>query len=372
MSDKRAALALEISPLGERHHTGIANVTKHLAKALLADDTVDQHFFFNRSELPRAIVQQAVDLEDGSILWWIAARASAGPELSFDPMQPVIGLYPGHKWHRRLFPVEVQIVHDITTLLAPRFHTEETVQFWQSQLLSDMLSSDLIVTVSESTKTDILTYYPQLAGRPCITVPLAPASVGPVTVEVQDAEPYVLVLGTLEPRKNVEVVLEALSRRSDLIAAARFVFAGHWGWGPGAEELTRRYGLQDAVASGRIVFSGFVADSVRDALMTHARCVLYVSHYEGFGLPILEALRVGAPVLTGYGSSLPEVGGDVARYCDVADPDAVAAALLDILSSAESGSAAARQSRQDWAATFDWSLTYRRIRDAAIAIALTR
>jgi glycosyltransferase involved in cell wall biosynthesis len=365
----RPQLAIEISPLGERHHTGIANVTKHLVKAMLNDDSIDAHFFFNRDEVPRALVERALTLEDGSLLWWLAARAGGGPELSYDPDRMAIGIYPGHKWHRRLFPTEVLIVHDITTLLAPHFHTEESVEFWQAQHLGDMLSSELLVAVSQSTKDDVMTYYPQLAQTPCIVAPLA-STTSERPDDIQGgAEPYVLVLGTIEPRKNVEVVLECLSRRRDLLEKMRFVFVGRWGWGPDSEKLIEDYALENAVASGRVLFTGFVSDEVRDELMAQARCVLYISHYEGFGLPVLEALSLGTPVLTGIGSSLPEVGGDVATFCDVNDADAVGGALTSLLTAPDLHSPEARHRRRDWAAQFQWSSTYKRIRDAAIDIA---
>lgn len=359
-------IALEISPLTERHHTGIANVTRHLAEKLLGDDSVDGRFFLNRCEVPRPVMEKALTLDDGGILWWLASRASAGPELPYDPEQISIGIYPGHKWHRRLFPTEALIVHDLTTLLVPRFHTEEAVEFWQSQHLADMLSSDLIVAVSQSTLTDILTYYPQLSGIPNIVVPLAPTTSDKPSAAAE-VEPFVLVLGTLEPRKNVEVVLECLSRRRDLLQAARFVFVGRWGWGPDTDKLIDTYGLSAAVAEGRIVFTGFVADAVRDALMRQTRCVVYVSQYEGFGLPVLEALAAGTPVITGIGSSLSEAGGDVALYCDVSSADAVAGALQSVLASPDS--AVERARRQAWAAQFQWATTYQRIKDAALSAA---
>lgn len=368
MCSETPLIALEISPLTERHHTGIANVTRNLAEKLLGDETVEGRFFLNRCEIPRPLVEQALTLDDGVILWWVAGRTSPGAELDYDPDRTSIGIYPAHKWHRRLFPTEVLIVHDITTLTVPRFHTEASVEFWQSQHLADMLSSDLIVAVSQSTLTDVLTYYPQLTAIPNMVVPLAPTT-GETENAATDVEPFVLVLGTLEPRKNVEVVLECLSRRRALLQSARFVFVGRWGWGPAAQKLIDTYGLADAVADGRIVFTGFVADAVRDALMRHARSVLYVSQYEGFGLPVLEALAVGTPVITGYGSSLPEVGGDEAFYCDVGSADAVAAALGSVLNAPQQHSAGARARRKIWAAQFQWTTTYQRIRDAALSAA---
>ena len=365
-------LALEISPLTERHHTGIANVTRAIAQQLFADESVDGRFFINRSELPRDLVRHALDLEDGEALWWVAGRVEGHAQTPNDLDSPAIGIYPGHKWHRRLYPTEVLIVHDVTTLLEPDFHTEDAVTFWQSQHLGDMLTSDLIVAVSESTKMDIRTYYPQVAHLPCIVALEGVAHTTSNVPEGTNVEPYVLVLGTLEPRKNVEVMFACLAQNPELLTKARFVFTGRWGWVVDVQSLIGKYGLERAVKDGRILLTGFVRDSVRDNLVRHARCVVYVTLYEGFGLPVTEALSVGTPVLTGRGSSLTEAGGDAAFYCDVSDANAVGRALCEILSSADVQSAAARARRQAWASQFAWPATYRTVRDAAVSLATRR
>jgi glycosyltransferase involved in cell wall biosynthesis len=369
-SESRPVLALEISPLGERHHTGIANVAKGLAAELLEDESVTAHFFFNRATISRAVVERMLKVEGGEILWWIASRADFPTGLRYSAGTPTIGIYPGHKWHRRYFPFEVQIVHDLTTIITPEFHDSDSVEFWQSQLLGDMYSSDLIVAVSESTRTDIHTYFPQLRDIPCIVskLGLAPNPRGTES-HVTNPEPYVLVLGTFEPRKNVEIILRVLSENRDILERARFIFIGRSGWGPKASELIERYGLSAAASAGRLVIAGFVPSTVRDELTRYARCVIYPSHYEGFGLPIIEALRFGTPLITGYGSSLPEAGGDAAIYCDVSSPESVGNALRSVLGSTDSHASAEAGRRRAWAASFERRASYRRIRDAAITLA---
>lgn len=363
-------VALEISPLWERHHTGIPNVAKMLAAELLGDDSVDGRFVINRNEISPAVVERLVGLESGDVLQWIAPRAVFPRRITFRPEQIAIGIYPIHKWWRRLFPFEVQIVHDLTTVVTPQFQTENTVAFWNSKLLGDLYSSDLIVAVSDSTKADIRTYYPQLRDIPCIVSPLAPTTdAAPMRVDLARVEPYVAVLGTLEPRKNIETVFAFLAGNRAILDGVRFVFIGRWGWGDEADEMVERHGLEEAVDKGRIVLTGFVSDAVRDSLIAHARCVLYPSNYEGFGLPILEALSFGTPVVTGYGSSLTEAGGEAAIYCDVSSPESLGNALRSVLDSTHNHDHAETARRRKWAERFDWTSTYRRIRDAAVALA---
>jgi glycosyltransferase involved in cell wall biosynthesis len=361
-------IALDISPLGERQHTGISNVAKHLAIEILGDDTVAPAFYFNRTQIPVAVVEKLVNLSRGDLLQWVAGRLFNEYEAIFDVQQGVVGIYAAHKWHRRYFPIEVQIIHDLTPVLTPQFHTPESVNFWRERLFGDMASSDLIVAVSKCTEMDIRSYYPQLAHIPTITV-----LNGPCYRPIQkfgaphDVEPYVAVLGTLEPRKHIEFILECLSQYADLAERITFLFIGRFGWGDAVDKLVRKHSLEELVKRRRIRFTGFVSDSTRDALLAHARLVVvYPSQYEGFGLPVLEALAHGIPVLTTFSSSLPEVGGDLAMYCDPADAERFAALVRGALDLFNDTQAAAR--RKEHAAQFNWTMSYHKIKTAALRV----
>ena len=370
MTDPRPVVALEISPLSERHFTGIANVTRMMARELLADDTVEAKFIMGRSEVPPAFIAELLALTGGDILWWLAGRLDSTPRFDGWLDRPIVGLYPSTKPHRRLFPFEALVVHDLTTVVTPQYHTPDTVAFWQRQLLPDIMSSDMLVAVSESTASDIRTYFPQARDIPCIVVPEAPcgAAVPPLPAGRRVA-PYILVLGTLEPRKNVTVVFEMLAAHPELLERATFVFVGRWGWGAQVSDLMAAHGLGEAVRSGRILFTGFIGDEARDQLLAEALAVVYPSMYEGFGLPILEAMLHGTAVITTYSTSLPEVGGDLADYFDAQSPislkKAVEVAIARWRTPAEDE---ARLRRRAWAKRFSWTRFYRRIRDGALAL----
>jgi glycosyltransferase involved in cell wall biosynthesis len=168
--------------------------------------------------------------------------------------------------------------------------------------------------------------------------------------------PYILALGTLEPRKNLTTVLNAYARLGS--DAPILVLAGARGWkdSPVFEQV-KRAGL-----SARVVFSGFVSDGLLPDLYAGARAFVYPSLYEGFGLPVLEAMACGVPVITSKTSSLPEVAGDAALLIDPTDVDELADAMQRVLSDA-SLSDELRKRGLRRASHFTWERTARETLD---------
>jgi glycosyltransferase involved in cell wall biosynthesis len=160
---------------------------------------------------------------------------------------------------------------------------------------------------------------------------------------------YLLALGTVEPRKNLPVLVQAFDALAADDPGLRLVIAGPDGWGADA--------LADAWASARhrrrIRRLGWLTDDQRTALLRGAAVFVYPSRYEGFGLPPLEAMAVGTPVVATTAGALPEVLGDAARLVPPDDADALAGALAAVLGSdsERSGLVArgrARVQRYDW------------------------
>lgn len=137
--------------------------------------------------------------------------------------------------------------------------------------------------------------------------------------------PYVLCVGTLEPRKNLLGALRAFGRLARDTDEFALVVAGGRGWGNEAFEAARR------AAGDRLVLTGYVSDADLVGLLSAARCFLYPSLFEGFGFPPLEAMACGTPVVTADRASLPEVVGDAAALVDPEDEEAIAAALRAVL-----------------------------------------
>jgi glycosyltransferase involved in cell wall biosynthesis len=147
--------------------------------------------------------------------------------------------------------------------------------------------------------------------------------------------PYLLYVGTLHPRKNLVRLVQAFARLPALLSAAgrptpglQLVLAGRKGWlYDDIFAQVRRLDLED-----RVILTGYVPDEDLPALLSAARAFVFPSLYEGFGLPVVEAMACGTPVVCANTSSLPEVAGDAALLVDPLDEGAIAAALARLLS----------------------------------------
>ena len=216
--------------------------------------------------------------------------------------------------------------------------------------------SAALIAISQATADDLVARYPAARGR-TVVAPLAaaPALADPAAT-LPDGVPesgFILAVGTLEPRKNLPRLVAAYRRLPATLRDAHpLVVTGRPGWDTG-----ETVAALDSLGS-RAIRTGFVPDE--QLALLYRRCALfaYPSLGEGFGLPVLEAMAAGAPVLTSDRSSLPEVGGDAAAYCDPTDEAAIAAALRALLEDpARRAQLAAAGPAQ--AAGFSWDETAR-------------
>ena len=287
---------------------GTARVARSLARALaLRDDVVvvpiGDGKLLARDDPRRRALALYQDLA-----WYPALGRRAARRARVDVHH--LSLARGPLWRGRP-PVSVT-VHDLVPQQLP-----ETMSGWNrrySRAVHDRLlrSADLVVTSSEMVAA-------QLTARRIAVVPLGVADElrGPAPAERPAGEGYVLFVGTPEPRKNLTRLADAVGR-----AGLRLVVAGAGGWGDGRP-------------STGVEWLGRVDDATLHALYAGAACLAIPSLDEGFGLPAVEAMAVGCPVVAARAGALPEICGDAAVLVDPRDTESIAAGLLEALARAD-------------------------------------
>jgi glycosyltransferase involved in cell wall biosynthesis len=257
----------------------------------------------------------------------------------------------------------VLTVHDLTFMHVPGFHVASFAAYLRAAVPRAARHARLVMADSQATARDLerlchvpaerirvvyLGYDPERFHR--VAEPGAEA----VLARYGVAKPYVLFVGTLEPRKNVVRLLDAFATLRAQGAPHRLVLAGEPGWG--VEPMLARLAAPDL--AGAVVRPGRVAERDLPTLYREADAFAYPSFYEGFGLPVVEAMACGTPVVTSDASSLPEVAGDAALLVPPEDTAALAAALGRLLGdTALRARLAAEGPRQ--AARFTWRATAR-------------
>ncbi|MBP8973956.1 MAG: glycosyltransferase family 4 protein [Anaerolineae bacterium] len=250
-------------------------------------------------------------------------------------------------------------VHDLSFVRAPETTTPVLKAYLDAVVPRSVRRATHVLADSQATKDDLVELYRTPPDK--ITVLLG--GVNPEFKPVTDMEPrqgvraryslppnpYVFSVGTVQPRKNYARLVEALAALGSQYADYHLVIAGGRGWLDAPIYQT----VRDLGMSERVHFTGFVRDEDLPALYSEAVCLAYPSLYEGIGLPVLEAMACGTPVVTSTVSSLPEVAGDAALLVDPYDVGALAETLRRLLDdSALREALTARGTRQ--AAFFTW------------------
>jgi glycosyltransferase involved in cell wall biosynthesis len=251
----------------------------------------------------------------------------------------------------------VLTIHDLSIKLFPRTHSLRNVLWARSLMPLSIRRSAHVIADSNNTRLDLVRVMGVPGGKVDVihlgTSPEFCPEPGPDEEKALAYfgidRPYVLFVGTLEPRKNINMLIKAFDR----VAASRpdlhLVLAGRRGWMAQAifDELERRSLL------GRVHITGYVPDEYLPPLYRQAEALVYPSLYEGFGLPPLEAMSSGTPVVVSRNSSLPEVVGDAGLYVDALSVNEIAGAMERILDDAALADSL-RQKGLERAGRFTW------------------
>jgi glycosyltransferase involved in cell wall biosynthesis len=292
-------VGLDVSPLALTR-AGAARYIEELLAALPADEVDVRRYAFRGSS--RALVPVR------DVGWYLAALPARARRDGLDVLH-----CPTHRAPVKSAVPLVVTLHDIAVLRHPELFNRWTRSYSRVVLPRVARAARIVIAASEFTRGELLSRL----DLPAEKVRVIPHAVGAPFVADGDAAfgDYVLTVGTLEPRKNLDRLVAGFERAG--LNGSRLLVAGMAGWG-------------DVDVSGdRVQRLGFVPDDELARLYRGARCVAYLSAYEGFGLPLVEAMACGAPVVAANVGSAPEVTGGAAVLVDPSDPDAIAAGLAE-------------------------------------------
>jgi glycosyltransferase involved in cell wall biosynthesis len=217
----------------------------------------------------------------------------------------------------------VYTVYDMSFWVHPEFTTEENRLVCQQGTLEAISRAVGLVFISQSTRREFDRIFPGFCDRRKVAVTIAPlASRFPSLRESRAEIPSGgwLAIGSLEPRKNYLMLLDALEKYWERSKAPRrLTIAGGTGWR--SDEIRQR--IAKLESRGQVRYLGYVSDERLKQLYQEAFALIFPSHYEGFGLPIVEAMSQGCPVITTRNTSLEEVGGPGACYYSEINQDLV-------------------------------------------------
>jgi len=267
----------------------------------------------------------------------------------------------------------VVTVHDVIQLVLPEYRMLARQQVYFGLVTRALRRATAVITVSECSRRDVIRTVGIAPERVYVVENAIPASLRPerdparlaaVRARYGLAEQFVLYLGANDLRKNLNRLIRAygtlpasLRNTYQLVVAGRQWPHAHPLY-PDPRRVVRELGLE-----ARVTFTGGVPEDEKAALLSAATLFAFPSVYEGFGLPVLEAMACGTPVLTSTSSSLPEIAGDAALLVDPLDVDAIAAGLAALLESPERRAELAERGIQR-AAVYRWD----RVAERTVAV----
>jgi glycosyltransferase involved in cell wall biosynthesis len=338
-------VCIDVSPTAQKH-AGLGRYAGEIARALARDrDEIDLSLFYNRegeAHLPdylSHIPYQTVNT--GNKPWRMRVLLS---QMLHWPMNKTFGAVEIFHATNHLLAYfkqtrTVYTLHDLIFLHYPEYHLPYNRWYLTFAMPRYLRAADVIVTPSECSRQDAIKFYNLSeskikviyeAAAPHFKPATDPTALEAARQKYNLPQRFILHVGTLEPRKNLSRLLEAFQPLLTDWPELKLVLVGKKGWlYDSFFQRLQTLGLQECV-----IFPGFVDEADLPAFYQLAEVFVYPSLYEGFGLPALEAMACGTPVVSSNSSSLPEVVGDAGLLVNPTDTAALSEALRRVLSDA--------------------------------------
>ncbi|MCB0077681.1 MAG: WecB/TagA/CpsF family glycosyltransferase [Anaerolineales bacterium] len=331
-------IAIDASRATRGQRTGTEQYARALIEALVTTHPEVQWTLFFRDD-PGPWLAELGQVERVVLhaprLWTYTALAPALMRRHFDAFwEPAHVLPPSAALHG--IPSLVN-VHDLGYEAFPEAHTAAQRFYLRATTRYHARAATHLVTISEATRRDLVARYGADPQRISVVYPgvdhqrfqplTDPTAAPQIRARYSDGARYLLYVGTLQPRKNVARLVRAFGRITAQHPEVRLLLAGGAGW--------LDDGLQREIArTAQVQRLGYVPDDMLPALIASAEVLCFPSLFEGFGLPVLEAMACGTPVLTSNSSSLPEAAGDAALLVDPLDEAQIADGMARLLADA--------------------------------------
>lgn len=335
------AVVIDVSAAVHRR-AGLGRYAESLVRALVRYTSGEYALFYNRERgiEPLASLESlraysvALGYKPWRMLVWLGQLARVG----FDWLVPGAELF--HATEHLLLPLRgvptVLTVHDLIFRHLPAHHKPLNRWYLNWTMPLYCRRATRVIAVSQHTRQDLIALYGVAPEKVTVVYeaadprfrPQQPERIAEVRARYGLPSRYLLFVGTLEPRKNLVGVLEAFERVYAGRLTDGLVVVGKRGWL--YEGFFAR--LEASPARQAVLFPGYVPDEDLPAIYAGAQALVFPSFYEGFGLPVLEAMACGTPVVCSDRGSLPEVAGDAALLVDPGDGEAIVEAVRSLLS----------------------------------------
>ncbi len=316
----------------------------------------------------------------GTVPWNLSTFPSRRVSLGYKPWRMLVWLgHVGRIPFDRLLPSDTRLfhatehlllplrhipavftVHDLIFEKFPQYHKPLNLFYLKHTVPVFVRRSAAVITISQASKQDLISLYRVPAQKIHVIYeapaphfrPVPPENIAAIQRKYHLPPRYLLTVGTLEPRKNLVTLLRSFEKvyASGLVDA--LVIVGQKGW------LYEDFfnALENSSVRDRVILTGFVPDEDLPAVYAGALVFVFPSYYEGFGLPLLEAMAVGVPVVASSAPPLPEIGGDAALY---ASPDQCEEFVTQILAYLRDETLREEMRERGWrrARQFSWERT---------------
>ena len=229
----------------------------------------------------------------------------------------------------------VYVLHDLAYLHYPGEIPNTVLKFYQKFIPQYVNRADHIVSVSSHGQNDVLQQFQQIQPEATSVVGNASREIfKPISAQEQesiqeqyaDGEKYFFYVGAVQPRKNISRIIQAFDLFNQMHPKSQLLIAGRSAWK--TEQIKQTY--LDSKSKDKIKFLGYVEDKTMAKLMASAACFIYPSLFEGFGVPVLEAMQCGVPIITSKDSAMSEVAQEAALLVDPNDTNDIAEAMIKI------------------------------------------